>query len=181
MRLVVLDLEFENQTQMDIIQVGAVKVDLLRRTIEPFFNEFVALPEGVPLSPYISDLTGIAPEDLSTAREASEVFKAFWKRFSEAGVAYRLGGWGDDTDWLIRESERYGVKVPHVKALDLKSTFDFFRFQNGLSTRKRTGLRGTLDAFGLEFEGRHHNGYDDAYNTARLLLEAVKNPESPDQ
>lgn len=182
MNLIVMDLEFEPHVQRDIIQVGAVKVDLLRRTIVPFFDEYVKLPEGIELTDYISDLTGITLKDLEEAGGAKEVLKRFWKAFSKAGVAGRLAGWGDDSEWLLQESERYNVKIPkNVQCLDLKQMFQFFRFQRGISTRTRTGLMGTLDVFGLEFEGRHHNGYDDALNTARLLMEAVRNPESPDQ
>lgn len=182
MRLIILDLEFENQTQLDLIQVGAVKVDLLRRTIEPFFSEFIALPDGVELSPYIENLTGITPQQVGQARGGKKVLRQFWDLFANASVSGRLAGWGDDAEWLIQESQRYNVPVPrNVQCMDLKQMFQFFRFQNGISTRKKTGLMGTLDAFGLEFEGRHHNGYDDAYNTARLLMEAVRNPENPDQ
>lgn len=180
MKIIILDLEFENLNQLDIIQVGAVKVDLLRRTIEPFFDEFVALPEGVDLSSYITRLTGITKQDVGQARGCAEVLRDFWDAFADAEVRHRLAGWGDDAEWLVQESVRHGVKVPQVSCLDLKQMFEFFRFQNGLSNRKKTGLMGTLKAFGLKFEGKHHNGYDDAYNTARLLLEAVKNPKNPD-
>ena len=182
MKLVILDLEFENQGGRDIIQVGAVEVDLLRSIVSPFFNEYVALPEGVQLSDYISNLCGIYQEDLDQARPPEEVFKSFWKKFARASVKYRLAGWGDDAEWIRQESERYGVRVPkRLDEYDLKQTFQFFRFQRGLSSRHKTGLLSTIQAFGLEFEGRPHDGYDDAYNTGRVLVEALKSPSPQDQ
>lgn len=182
MHLIVVDMEFENQSgSQEIIQIGAVHVDLQKGEVYPFFNEYVALPEGMPLSDYITDLTGITEEDLADARSLPEVLEDFWTAFDKAHAGYRLAGWGDDAVWMIEASDRCAVKVPHkTKTVDLKQTFEFFRAQRGLSNKKLTGLAGTIRAFGLTFKGRHHDAYDDALNTGLLLVEAIKNPDPRD-
>jgi len=183
MRLVLLDLEFENQStrERDIIQIGAVEVDLVTGEILPFFNEFVALPQGEVLSTFISRLTGISKDEVASARSAEEVFRDFWKAFRRADVDGNLSAWGDDAEWIRQESRRHGVRIPtKVTDIDIKKMFQFFRLQRGLGTREKTGLINTLEAFDLGFEGRHHNAYDDAYNTARLLLQALRSPDPQD-
>lgn len=174
MNLVIIDMEFENQTQRDIIQVGAVKVDLQTGQIHPFFDEFIRLPPGVCLTHYIRKLTGINPADLEHAQEAKQVFTAFWSKFKKASVGYRLAGWGDDAPWIIQQSRRHNVpNIPKVVQYDIKQLFQFLRLQNGFSATNKTGLRNTMDLFEVPFVGRHHNAYDDAFNTARLLIKGL--------
>lgn len=178
MKIIIVDLEFENQAKcFEVIQIGAVVVDLVRSTITPMMDELIQLPEGVVLSPYISNLTGIQAEDLDKARTFKEVFRDFWGKVEQAECKKRIGGWGADVDVLIDQSVRYGVKAPQrLDSYDVKQAFNFFRTQVGLSVRHKTGLQSTLKSFGLTFKGSPHNAYDDAYNTARLLLKAVKYP-----
>jgi inhibitor of KinA sporulation pathway (predicted exonuclease) len=180
-KIIILDLEFENQRGFEIIQVGAVKVDLHRRTLEPFFDELVKLPEGMPLSSFISNLTKIKAKDLNKARTFKEVMTDFWAKVEEAHCGQKVGGWGNDVQIIKEQSARYGVSVPKkLDAYDIKHLFNFFRAQSKISNRHKTGLQSTLQAFGLDFEGQPHNAYDDAFMTAKLLMEAINNPGPKD-
>ncbi len=41
-------------------------------------------------------------------------------------------------------------------------------------SKKRVALEDALEQLGLGFEGRPHDGLDDAVNTARLLVEMMR-------
>jgi inhibitor of KinA sporulation pathway (predicted exonuclease) len=42
-------------------------------------------------------------------------------------------------------------------------------FSQSLDLRKQLGIAAALKHLGLEFEGRHHRGIDDARNIARIV------------
>lgn len=171
MKLTVVDLEM-NQPSDRIIQIGAVVADLQRSTIEAKFDEFVN--PGEPVSPYITDLTGITDEDLSDASSLSDVTKDFWNFVLANNCAGRIGGWGSDPWELSTSAGKCGVSTPDTMVFyDIKKVFKFFRCAANLTVRTGDGLKNTVDAMGMTFVGEHHDAFYDALNTAKILIRAV--------
>lgn len=177
MNIVIVDLEFQKDlnNNLDIIQVGAVKVDLLRSNIEPLFNEFVNPYDGFVIDEDISSLTGITFADIVDARRSEAVERSFWEAVRNSQCGCRLASWGMDAEFLELRGIKndLGIKSGEIEVYDLKKIFNLFRASRSITNKKGTSLIGTMTAYGLEFEGRQHNAYDDAYNTGRLLIEAI--------
>ena len=49
-------------------------------------------------------------------------------------------------------------------------------FSDRLGVNKKFGMAGAIEQVGLELEGTHHRGIDDARNIARLLPWCVAQP-----
>lgn len=170
MNLAIIDLEM-NQPSTKIIQIGAVKVNLVQGKITPLFDEIVN-PGETP-NKYITELTGISPADVNAARPITEALVDFWDRFSNAHCATRMAAWGGDINKIIEDSKELGVDVPPVKQYNLKTLNEFFLHAKGLSVRKKTGLANTIKRYGMTFDGQHHNAYDDARMTARVAIKMM--------
>lgn len=175
MRLVVMDLEFENQPSRHIIQIGAVLVDTRSGSIETIFHENVALPNGVTLTPYIEDLVGVTQEDLNSARNLDRVLVDFW-RVVKSHSCDKVASWGQDIQFLRKETDRLNLTLPKGswEFLDLTHILQLIRESDHLPPKPQLGLLATLSEYGLKFKGRHHNASDDAFNTARLLVRALQ-------
>lgn len=183
MNITVIDLEFQQHSTydcVDILQIGAVECDLLRRKIAPALNIYVKPTE--PLDSEISDLTGITQEILDNqGMGLRDALNYFWSNVTEVNNKNRLAAWGGDIEILYKASEMCGVQAPkNIEEYNLKKIMNLFRSAKNISTAKRTGLKKTMKAFGLEFKGDHHNALTDAKNTARLLIEAVHEHYSSD-
>jgi inhibitor of KinA sporulation pathway (predicted exonuclease) len=74
--------------------------------------------------------------------------------------------WGRDDQILINECQQKGIDVPFKEFLNLAT---LYRIQNRLKD-KRIGHRAAQEGKGIEWEGRQHSGYVDAYNLAKLAL-----------
>jgi len=168
MRLVVIDLEM-NQPSGKIIQIGAVVVNIRSGKIE---NGYVVLVDpGELISDEIANLTGITNERIQNGGVMPDVaFAAFWKWFEEKKVGGNIAAWGSDV-WVLKEaSKAAGVKYPaKLHNMDIKAVSQVFRSALPNGTKNRGGLKNTLHAFDLPFEGREHDAFDDARNTALLL------------
>lgn len=170
MHLVILDLEM-NQPSGRIIQIGAVSLDMIRLEIVPFFNEFVNPQE--PLDPYITKLTGITPDTLKRADHLREVGTAFWEKIKEHSPASGIGAWGSDCQKFHKTSVNVGIDVPDVlRMLNVRKVFSGIKV--GHEDSIGTGLTKMLAAYGLPFEGQHHDAFDDAYMTTKLLISHIR-------
>ena len=83
---------------------------------------------------------------------------------------YLWASWGSyDQKIFRRQCRRLGVSYPFGKRhMNLKSVFA--SYHGG----QRRGMAGALESAGLELQGRHHRGHDDAWNIARLLQYLVR-------
>lgn len=166
MKIVVLDLEM-NQPSDKIIQIGAVLWDI-KRGVKLDKFDMICNPGELP-SPEISALTGISATAVDSGVPLKIAIETFWAWVKNSECAYQLGAWGGDVWWLLEQGKALGVhpgKPPRV--LNIKEMSKVYRSALPQS-KKGGGLLNTLKAFGLEFEGRQHDAYTDAYNTARLL------------
>lgn len=167
-RIVCFDLEMccwndgrESRTG-EIIEIGVAELDLSSGEIVRRAQHFV-LPEHDEISPFCTELTGIKPEVVAkNGKPLATILKSVEQKFGGRHKIY--AAWGRDDLILRQECEEKGLNVPFHEYINLAT---MFRLQRHV-TNRRCGQRAAMKMAGLEWEGRQHSGYDDAYNLARL-------------
>ncbi|MEJ2763404.1 3'-5' exonuclease [Photobacterium sp. MCCC 1A19761] len=176
-RIVCFDLEMccwndgrESRTG-EIIEIGVAELDLITGQIVRRAQYFVK-PEYDEVSPFCTELTGIKPEVIEkNGKPLATILKSVEQKFGGRHKIY--AAWGRDDAILRAECKAKDLKVPFNEYLNLAT---LFRLQRHV-TNKRCGLRAAMDMAGLTWEGRHHSGYVDAYNLARLAKTMFFLPE----
>ena len=119
------------------------------------------------LTPFCKQLTGIQQSDVDGAEPfpaAAAKLASFSQRYPSSSAVW--GSWGQfDANQLARECDRNDIQHPlagfgHV---NLKRRFAKAR------KIKEVGMARALQMVGLELDGSHHRGLDDARNIAKLL------------
>ncbi|MGF1701369.1 exonuclease domain-containing protein [Photobacterium makurazakiensis] len=167
-RIVCFDLEMccwndgrESRTG-EIIEIGVAELDLASGEIVRRAQHFVK-PEHDEVSPFCTELTGIKPEVIEkNGKPLGIILKSIEQKFGGRHKIY--AAWGRDDLILHNECKEKDVKVPFNEFLNIAT---LFRLQRHVY-KKRCGQRAAMEMAGIEWEGRQHSGYDDAYNLARL-------------
>ena len=153
------------QTEMEIIEIGAVMVEAENLNIIDEFQSFIKPIRHPILTEFCKSLTSISQTQVDLAPtypEAIALLKKWLSGYSN-GV---FGSWGDfDRKQFQQDSNfhrvPFPIAYPHVNLKQL------FSEKQGL--RKRYGMAKALQMVGLPLEGTHHRGIDDARNIAKLL------------
>lgn len=150
--------------EMEIIEIGALMTDVNFQLISSF-QSFIRPVRHATLTPFCSQLTSIQQSDVDLAPPFAEVIARF-KEWIYRYPNFVFCSWGNyDRKQLEQDCAFHGVSYPiGAEHINLKERF---AQQQGL--RKKQGARGAVWLAGLEFEGTHHRGIDDARNIARLL------------
>jgi inhibitor of KinA sporulation pathway (predicted exonuclease) len=165
MKLIIIDLE-HNQPSGNIIQIGAVFVDLKRNKVIDKFDKYIQ--PGEPIAKEITELTGIT-DDMVRGYMPHVIFFNFWAWVEKCNCGGKLSAWGPDVYHLKEQSLKSGVEPPKkLKNIDIKYMFEIIRSAYG--SKQRGGLKKTLELFDFEFEGKQHDAFVDAYNTATLMF-----------
>lgn len=151
--------------EMEIIEIGAVMMNARVLEIESEFQSFVCPVRHPRLTEFCTSLTSITQGDLADAPSFPAALQAMneWRHgFGDALFC----SWGDyDRNQLTRDCEYHGLDDPFPSGhLNLKAEFARI-FGRG----KGPGICEALKHVGLDFEGAHHRGLDDALNIARLV------------
>ncbi|KOO03624.1 3'-5' exonuclease [Vibrio nereis] len=169
-RVVCFDLEMccwnENGvgTTGEIIEIGLAEIDLVKGEIVKRAQYYVK-PEKDEVSLFCSQLTGITPRKIEKqGRPLQDVLKSMIKNFGGANKIY--ASWGRDDVVLAKECEDKGIEMPFKEFINLAT---LYRIQHRLKD-KRIGHRAAQENENIEWEGRQHSGYVDAYNLAKLAL-----------
>jgi inhibitor of KinA sporulation pathway (predicted exonuclease) len=157
--------------EMETIEIGAVMVACDERKIVDEFQAFIKPMRHKQLTDFCTELTSITQEMVDAAEGFPVVFAEFldWAKKYDS---YIFSSWGAyDEGQLRQDCEFHHIDYPFPDHLNLKKTFT--RLRAGEKKRK-FGCKGALYELGLEFEGTHHRGIDDARNIARILIEMLK-------
>lgn len=151
--------------EMEIIEIGAVVQSSRTFEIESEFQTFVRPVRHPELTPFCTELTGITQRDVTGAppfRDAIEAMKRWMVAFEDTLFC----SWGDyDRNQFVQDCAYHQVAYPfRSEHLNLKA-----EFSRTLGRRKKLGIADALRSLGLEFEGSHHRGLDDARNIARVV------------
>ncbi|WP_375750051.1 exonuclease domain-containing protein [Vibrio sp. HN007] len=151
-------------TTGEIIEVGLAEIDLAKGEIVKRAQYYVK-PEKDQVSLFCAELTGITPKKIEKqGRPLQDVIKSIVKNFG--GPNKIFASWGRDDLILSEECKDKGIEMPFNEFLNLAT---LYRIQNRLKD-KRIGHRAAQEQKGIEWEGRQHSGYVDAYNLAKLAL-----------
>ncbi len=156
-----------NKPNQKIIQIGYVIADTRKNEI--VFSRCITVDPKETLDPFIIELTGITQEDVDKAWTLEEAYETLVYDVKTHNVPTLWAQWGIGDTNLLRE--QLGLTwenfVCRRRAIDVKSIYQAYAAFNGETTK--TGLAKALEKCGLEFHGREHNAYYDAYNTYKIL------------
>ncbi|CAG9577785.1 conserved hypothetical protein [Leishmania major strain Friedlin] len=155
-----------------LINVRTGQVDRARS-----FHTFVKPWRNPRLTPFCTQLTGITQEVVDAAPSITEAIQLFEKWYWETIPRGAKTIFAADGPWdfknFIHEHHilRDHVGFPSIfyEYLDIRTTFAH-RLNHGVPIK----LDAMLRKMNLRFDGRPHNGFDDAYNIARLAVAMMK-------
>ncbi|MEJ8302757.1 3'-5' exonuclease [Saccharibacillus sacchari] len=169
--IIIFDLEAtckENDRTFDneIIEIGSVKVSpTLERTDE--FTTFVQPVANPKLTPFCTELTTITQAEVDGAPRFPEAFQSFrewigqepflllsWGAYDRKQIEKDCARWRLDANWVSRR--HINLKQLHAEQV--------------LGGKKQVGMSKALGMAGLELNGTHHRGIDDARNIAAIFI-----------
>jgi inhibitor of KinA sporulation pathway (predicted exonuclease) len=148
----------------EIIEIGLTTVDLTtgERTGK---HRILVRPERSTVSGFCTELTGLTQQEVDTGVSFAEACRLL---VTEHQAAMRpWASWGDyDRLQFERQCAATRTAYPFSKS----HTNAKLAFTQAHGLRRRPGMAQALKVAGLELEGRHHSGADDAWNIAALVL-----------
>lgn len=172
-RILVVDLEATcsddgsiSADEMEIIEIGACWTTRDGQVLERF-QQLVKPLVRPTLTPFCKQLIGISQEEVDNAPlfpAAAQTLQAFADHLMSADTIWM--SWGTyDHKQLLRDAQRHGVAMPltmpHQNAKRL--------FAKAQRIGKEVGMTKACALAGLELEGQHHRGLDDAVNISKLM------------
>lgn len=146
-----------------ITQLGAVKVKGGQAVAGSEWTQLVN--PGVPIRPFITELTGIDEQRVKNAPAFAEAFAEFARR-GEGCVWVSHSAFEFDLPFLFAECRRHGVTFPAVEVMDNRALHTYLHPQ-------KEGVFGTgyqLQHFGIEVGTRQrHDALGDALLAADIF------------
>ncbi len=179
-KIMVLDCEF-NQPSRKTIQIGAAIYDV--RSAACYGTLDLYVNPGEPITPEITDLTGITDRDVANAPNIIEAWQELKYFHSKHKCFKNPLVWGsgvrNDSHALFTEVVDFQLNVAHLHSKDIeKENFMGWRvldaktlFQSLMLFENRGyagGLKDCMERLGLKFEGEKHRALVDAKNTFTL-------------
>jgi 3'-5' exoribonuclease 1 len=152
--------------QSEVIEIGAVKLDDNLNVVSEF-QTFVKPSLNPILSEFCTNLTSIKQVEVDLAPTSKEALTKFYNWLSDNGKSkYWLCSWGFyDKKMLNRQCQMNYMATGWLKwHISIKHQYAEI---NGITP---TGMKGILDSLGIELEGTHHRGIDDARNITKIFI-----------
>ena len=156
-----------NQTS-EIIEIGVCVLELttLERVVK---RSIVVKPVRSEVSAFCTKLTGWTPEAVLNGVSLAEAARILQREFRSDSRTWL--SWGDyDRHQFQRECAVKGVAYP-FSSRHVNAKLAFATARNG---GKKLGMAQALELLGLPLEGRHHNGADDAWNIALVVVRMLE-------
>ena len=164
MKIIITDLEL-TQPEESIIQIGAVAVDISHPELK-FMSEFNRTCwSPVPVSSYITDLTGITQEQVDQSSTLRVNLKDFWDWVGEQQCGKNFGAWGRDEEMLKIESRKCKIEPPKTYSFNIKTITNLI-LRAKFGSKMRGGLKNSLRQLGIEYNYKQHDALEDAKATA---------------
>ena len=152
----------------EIIEIGLCPLDL--RTLERIEKRSILVnPVQSEISEFCTSLTTLTPEMFAEADSFADAVKTLKKEFSSKDRLW--ASWGDyDRRQFERVCKDQSVGYPFGPShLNVKSMF-----AAAVGSGHEMGLDGAYNRLGLNMEGTHHRGDDDAWNIAGIVCRLLK-------
>jgi inhibitor of KinA sporulation pathway (predicted exonuclease) len=149
----------------EIIEIGLCVVDLAARKRVSRSRPLVR-PARSTVSTFCTNLTGLTQDEV----DGGDDFRAACALL-ENDHKSRFRAWASWGNYDLRQFKRqcvisnvhYPFSSRHVNAKQA--------FSGAYGLSRKLGMAAAIRHAGLELEGRHHSGADDAWNIAALILE----------
>lgn len=173
-KIIVVDLEClcwdeqRSSEESEIIEIGICVLDFEKSKIDRK-KSFVVRPNKLDVSEFCTNLTGHTLETIKDGQKLNEALNTIKKEYPLNSHVW--GSWGFyDRNKIESECRNKNIINPFPPDhFNLKTLHAMI---NGL--HKGVGLAVALKLYNMKFEGRHHNGSDDAFNTARVCYRMLK-------
>ncbi|MCX7596777.1 MAG: exonuclease domain-containing protein [Fischerella sp.] len=153
------------RSETEIIEIGAVMLNGETWIIESEFQQFIRPVRHPQLTNFCTQLTTIRQEDVDAASTFPEVIS----RFQEWVYSFPnpiFCSWGDyDKNQFIRDCKFH--KVPYPFSSEHRNIKKEFSEYCGVS--QKFSMAEALQYLGIELQGIHHRGIDDARNIAAIF------------
>ena len=150
--------------EMEIIEVGAVMVEADTLETVSEFQSFVRPVRHKFLTTFCQKLTTIEQSDVDAADEFGTVLQSF-ESWAARFPNLEFCSWGAyDRNQLAQDCSYHGLEAPNWPHRNLKKLFI-----NRQALGEPCGMDAALRKVGIELQGTHHRGIDDARNIAKLL------------
>jgi len=151
--------------EMETIEIGAVIVDINTLDTVDEFTTFIKPVRNPILTQFCTDLTSITQTDVDQALkypQAVEAFKSWLYKYD----SFVFCSWGDyDKNQLEQDSQFHRTAYPiGAEHTNIKTLFSASQ-----NLKKKFGMAKALELAGLQLDGTHHRGIDDARNMAKLM------------
>ncbi len=149
----------------EIIEVGICMVDL--KTFEITDKESILVkPQNSNISSFCTKLTSITHEKVENLGISfEEACHKLLKKYDSRDTTW--ASWGDyDRIQFEKQCKRLNIPYPFGPThINVKNLFSIVYKQE-----KEVGMKKALQVLGLELDGIHHRGVDDAYNISKILV-----------
>ena len=174
MNLIAIDLEY-NQPSNKIIQVGWTCGDPLTGRTYAIEGRYVQIDEL--LDPMISNLCGVQQDILDKSGTLEDAYYDLLDDYTRFDCSVTSLAWSKGDLSLLRKQLPDNVTWPFGQHyIDAKNLYQSWKLKQN-PIHLKGGLARAMTHLKLNFEGRKHNGKDDAYNTFRIyhrLLQEFK-------
>ncbi|NJN61126.1 MAG: exonuclease domain-containing protein [Coleofasciculaceae cyanobacterium RL_1_1] len=160
-----------SRRQMEIIEIGAVILDLRDRRVISEFQRFVRPVRHPQLTPYCHQLTTITQADVDTAPTFPLVLQEMLTWLATQPHPVRFASWGAyDKHQFKQDCAFHRVAYPFSgEHLNLKQVF-----ATTIDPHRSWPLIPALEHLGLSLHGTHHRGIDDARNITAIALKLIE-------
>lgn len=152
----------------EIIEIGLCTLDAV--TLERTEKRCILVrPQHSEVSDFCTRLTTLTAADVAAGVTLQEAVEILAKKYVAQDRLF--ASWGDyDRGQFQRNCDHYKIKYPFGPThLNIKNLFSI-----ALGLPKEMGIDAALTKAGMELEGTHHRGVDDAWNIAALLAWLLK-------
>jgi inhibitor of KinA sporulation pathway (predicted exonuclease) len=152
--------------EMETIEIGAVLVDNKTLKIVDEYDVIIKPVRNPILKPFCIQLTTITQDMVDVGLSFQDAIVEFSKKMFSIKNDVIFASWGHFDKWQLQNDFTfhkidYSMPDEHI---NLK-----VQFSQVQGRKKQYGLSRAVNMCGLQWEGQHHRGIDDAKNTARLL------------
>ena len=151
--------------EMEIIEIGAVMVNRSSWEIDSEYQQFIKPVIHPKLTDFCTQLTTITQQDVDTAPIFPEVIPQF-KEWIDSYPDNIFCSWGNyDKKQFIQDCQFHNLAYPFgSEHRNIKKEFSLYLGDK----KKRFGMAQALEYLGIELQGTHHRGIDDARNIAAI-------------
>lgn len=179
MHYIVFDLEFNQdisslqhsdikrfQCPFEIIQIGAIKLDLDFNTVDTF-NRYVKPTIYSKLNSFITDMTGITTEKLLVEEPFPNIYNNYTEFINEPDSIFCI--WGmSDLSVLFKNVEYHKLNNKLLPRMFINLQPYVSKYLN-LPTKNLLQLRHTVEELNIPITYKFHNALYDAYYTAEIF------------